>query len=771
MELWSLVQYIDRTSTTLGPLPTFRALFSADSQDRTLRDSAEPELRRRLGEVVQRTLRRQAQEFLPQPFVDRHAKTFSYRLSDEEQALSDDVTDYLLTPRLAAFSGRSRKLLLIGFHRRMASSRDALAKSLGQVEARLENLLDGKKAGKAVDFESDAKAVAEDLEDEDLVSEDPGPEDEAPMSPEEIVAELERVRALSARAKELTRDAKLEALIQAARSVVVERGGGEGSGKMVVFTESLATQAYLRDALLKAGFLEPGDITLFNGSNDGARAKEALERWRAETQEGVPAAERPSLDVAVRLALVHELRTRSKVFISSEAGAKGLNLQFCETVVNYDLPWNPQRIEQRIGRCHRYGQTRSVTVINFLAENNEAETLLFDILQTKLSLFDQVLGSSDQILGDGLASALGPDLEATLREIHERARTREEIVAALRDLRDSIGEKREAFESAHRQTAGLIESTFDDDLKRIFRGHEEALGNSLEQLDHEMRGVLEDYLSALGLSASEVREESGPYLVVPAASALPEGFREGFELGLGRSQGRPALHLGHPLLAAALEEGTAALEAAVPHAVSVTPLGDEWDAMRGRKGRATVVWVRVDGFEQVDLFVPVVLLEGEEEPLPPERARALLTAPMRTVEPSGAAYDELTFEDVIEEELHDLGLPVDDENRSRFRKRMSRLERSMDDRCRVLGASLRELDARTEGVRAERDSTSGSEPRAALDARIAKMELELEALRASLDRLRAREDEDYQRLRDRDLRRRYLPPTPRRLFDVELFVR
>ena len=74
----------------------------------------------------------------------------------------------------------------------------------------------------------------------------------------------------------------------------------------------------------------------------------------------------------MRLALVHEFRTRSKVLICTEAGAKGLNLQFCETVINYDLPWNPQRIEQRIGRCHRYSQQRDVTVVNFIARDNEA---------------------------------------------------------------------------------------------------------------------------------------------------------------------------------------------------------------------------------------------------------------------------------------------------------------------------------------------------------------------------------------------------------------
>ena len=100
----------------------------------------------------------------------------------------------------------------------------------------------------------------------------------------------------------------------------------------------------------------------------------------------------------MRLALVHEFRTRSKVLVCTEAGAKGLNLQFCETVINYDLPWNPQRIEQRIGRCHRYSQQRDVTVVNFIARDNEAHRLTFEILSQKLDLFGRVLDASDHVL-------------------------------------------------------------------------------------------------------------------------------------------------------------------------------------------------------------------------------------------------------------------------------------------------------------------------------------------------------------------------------------
>ncbi len=78
--------------------------------------------------------------------------------------------------------------------------------------------------------------------------------------------------------------------------------------------------------------------------------------------------------------------------IATEAGAEGINLQFCSLVINYDLPWNPQRIEQRIGRCHRYGQKHDVVVVNFLNERNAADRLVMELLTEKFNLFSGVFG-------------------------------------------------------------------------------------------------------------------------------------------------------------------------------------------------------------------------------------------------------------------------------------------------------------------------------------------------------------------------------------------
>jgi len=120
----------------------FQKVFCDENDGRRPAAEQDGELKRRLGGVVKRTLRRQAMEFLDKPFVGRQARLFEYRMSAAERSLYDDVTRYLLQPRLAAFRGSSRQLLLLGFHRRMASSTAALAKSLERVAERLHGMLE-----------------------------------------------------------------------------------------------------------------------------------------------------------------------------------------------------------------------------------------------------------------------------------------------------------------------------------------------------------------------------------------------------------------------------------------------------------------------------------------------------------------------------------------------------------------------------------------------------------------------------------------------------
>src|SRR6267378_3900274 len=316
-ELWGLVQYVEPTGTLLGDITTFRQVFCSED-DRTLIPGQEHELQRRLAMVLQRTLRRQAQEFLDRPFTQRRCRLYEYSMSDDERSLYDDVTEYLLQPSLYAFAGRQRRLLLIGFHRRMASSIPALAASLENVATRLRRLQQGLRSDEAV------IDVYHDLEDEDELEEAPeetvgGHRPPLQFDNAAVADELALVEGFIARAKSLPDDAKARKFQDAVR-LVLERGKeGQGSGKAVVFTESITTQEYLRRLLRDIG-LHDEDITLFRGVNDHERARQAHARWQQEEGGRFPPGARPSREVAVRIALVHEFRTRSRILVCTEAG-------------------------------------------------------------------------------------------------------------------------------------------------------------------------------------------------------------------------------------------------------------------------------------------------------------------------------------------------------------------------------------------------------------------------------------------------------------------
>ncbi len=123
------------------------------------------------------------------------------------------------------------------------------------------------------------------------------------------------------------------------------------------------------------------------------------------------------------------------MLLATEAAAEGINLQFCSMLVNYDLPWNPQRIEQRIGRCHRYGQKYDVVVINFLNTKNAADQRVFDLLNQKFSLFNGVFGASDEVLG---SISSGVDFEKRIAKIYQDCRTKNEIESSFDNLQKEL---------------------------------------------------------------------------------------------------------------------------------------------------------------------------------------------------------------------------------------------------------------------------------------------------------------------------------------------
>jgi helicase-like protein/SNF2 domain-containing protein len=786
LELWGLVQYVDPLGTLLGDLPTFREVF-CEADHRMVTRGQEPELRLRLQTVLQRTLRREAQEFLEVPFVNRQARLFEYSMLPAEKALYDDVTSYLLEPGILGFAGSQRQLLLLSFHRLMASSVRALGKSLNRVAARLR----GGAAGSRSDAAGESGGLSKELEDADFAEalEDEGDagargSDSAAVDPEQARSELRRVESFIQRAEALGSDSKFQALLKALDFVMARATRGQGAGKLVIFTESLVTQEYLREGLLESRLVADAEVTLFRGNNNSERARDALRGWQEERsdQEGVM----PSPDIAVRLALVHEFRTRSKVFISTEAGAKGLNLQFCDTIVNYDLPWNPQRIEQRIGRCHRYGQQHDVTVINFLARDNEAQALTFEILSQKLELFGTVLDASDHVLhqsgGPGsevLATALGPDFEAQLRRVYERARTLAEVSAELRSLRDKVADGRRRFEETRSRTEGVIEQQFDEGVRRRFRNYQEQVPRALAELDGALLTVVLSYLEARGLAHARRSTDEAEFLDVPAQPSLPSAIQGGVSVVLGASKEHVSLHPNHPLVLAAIED---ARQGAWSGRARVALGVDAPAALvthSGKAGRLRLLKVAFGGFEPMELLVPVVVLE-DGEVLDVELGEAVLgatleaeagvvtRAPTEDAPPPWASEGVLA--DATEEAIFTLQARLDGAEGTRFTQALQQAERFVDDQRFVWRRRHLAGQARLEEAQLRRDGATGSEARTTAERAVSAAQTVLDGISAAIERLERREDERLRQFEAHIHERRGAAPRVERLFDLELVI-
>ncbi len=804
-ELWGLVQYVDPLGTLLGDLPTFREVFCG-VDDRMLARGQDDELRARLKTVVQRTLRRQAQEFLEKPFVDRQARLFEYEMSMEERSLYDDVTKYLLEPNIVAFRGSHRQLLLIGFHRRMASSTRALAASLARVASRLRAM----HRGESTEGKADTDLLLADLEQTDL---ERTPRDEAEeeeedtrgqaADPEAVRLELARVESYVRRAEALVNDdGKFRALLTALSFVREQGRHGKGAGKLVIFTESLVTQDHIRERLLESGLVRDQEITLFRGTNDSKRAQEALQNWRDEVPTDGP---EPSREMAMRLALVHELATRSRVLVSTEAGAKGLNLQFCDALVNYDLPWNPQRIEQRIGRCHRYGQKNAVTVINFLAKDNEAQRLTFDILSQKLELFGTVLDASDKVLHHGdaaaggvLASALGAEFEAELRRIYERSRTVDEVTAELRSLRERVAEDRRRFEDTHARTAKLIEEHLDDDVRRALRSRREELPAALAALDRDIWTTVRAYLQAHEVPYAIEGAIGGDVLRVSAHERLPATLAGGTTAAIGAVAGHASLHPRHPLVVAAIADARAATtthgshspfgrgaEAGAPTvsrvsrgAIAVRVPSDatpDLAALRGKHGLLRVAKVSFDGFERVERLLPIVVLADTLEPLPPATAEALLRAQMVNSAPvdlprgADAVLPE-DMADAMETVRRAAQTEVDAAEQLRFERASFQAQRYIEDRLLVQKRRHAELVQKLDEAQARRDASIGYDARTEAERRVMEIDVKVTELEAVVEKLERRENPTFQRFHDHIHQRRYAVPVVETLFETELVI-
>lgn len=426
LELYGLVSIIDEF--TFGDLRSFRSQFSRMNSANDYRA-----LQERIRPICQRTLRRQVLPYIS--YTNRHALVQEFIPNDDEQRLYALVSEYLQSPRLYALPASQRQLMTLILRKLLASSTYAISDTLLGLANKLES---AEKAQAALDAPPDDlgenfEALPE-IEDEWL--EDEPDEDAAQinvpqqLSPEqrqELRLEKEKLRQFHELAKSIQKNSKGEVLLsalrkgfEAANRARAEHQNGALQQKAIIFTESRRTQEYLLRLLEASEF--KGKIVLFNGTNNDSKSAEIYRNWLERHKGTDYVTGSPTADK--RAALVEYFRDEASIMIATEAAAEGINLQFCNLVVNYDMPWNPQRIEQRIGRCHRYGQKYDVVVVNFLNRANAADVRIYQILDQKFRLFDGVFGASDEVLG---AVQSGVDFEKRIVGIYQQCRTPEQI--------------------------------------------------------------------------------------------------------------------------------------------------------------------------------------------------------------------------------------------------------------------------------------------------------------------------------------------------------
>lgn len=489
LELYGLTSLID--DQIFGELAAFRARYT--NQDADLED-----LRQRLSPFCHRTLRRQVLEYVQ--YTERRPMTREFFPSDAEQSLYESVSAFLDRDDTYSIPSRQRHLTTLILRKILASSSYALAGTMDTFRERLEGLLqDRREALSLAERIIEGEELEPDLLDEwseepafslqDELEDDAGHDEESLDSDgngngsqngtpaidlNRLRREIEELERFAGWARGIQVDEKSRALLQALRIGLDEMARMGAPRKALIFTESRRTQDYLKRFLEANGYA--GRIVLFSGTNSDPDSRAIYEQWQERHRaDGRASGVR---DVDMRTALIEHFRDHADIMIATEAGAEGVNLQFCALVVNYDLPWNPQRIEQRIGRCHRYGQHFDVVVINFLNQRNEADQRVYELLRDKFNLFSGIFGASDEVLG---SVESGVDFERRVLAIYQTCRTPQEIEAAFQALRDELQARIDDRMAATRRK--LLEY-FDEDVHARLRGQ---LADTRFQLDRVAR--------------------------------------------------------------------------------------------------------------------------------------------------------------------------------------------------------------------------------------------------------------------------------------------
>ncbi len=740
LELYGLVSIID--DYTFGDLQSYKHQFS-----RLTGDDSFDDLKERLKPVCQRTLRRQVLEYIK--FTNRLAITQEFIPTQEEQKLYDMVSSYLQRDNLYALPASQRQLMTLILRRLLASSTFAIAGTLEALAAKLEALKDLKENQNGLesfisqDFEA-FDEVSEEWKDESIDEEERESTNETPLFEkkkkqytaediENIKKEIIDLNLFNRLAKSITKNSKGEVLLTALKKGFAETERLGGRKKAIIFTESCRTQTYLYNILENTEF--KGKLVLFNGTNSDHLSSKIYREWLDENEGTDRVSGSKTADK--RAAIVDYFRDEAVIMIATEAAAEGINLQFCSIVVNYDLPWNPQRIEQRIGRCHRYGQQHDVVVINFLNRSNAADQRVYELLSEKFKLFSGVFGVSDEVLG---SIESGVDFEKRIIGIYQNCRTPEEIQIAFDELQKELEDQ---IEDRLKNTRQQLLETFDEDVHEKLRVNLQESRDYISKYENWLwqitRYYLEPYASFHGENHSFTLIQN-PF---PGEKIHPGPYRIGKNI-----EDANIYRTGHPLAQKIIEQ--CKIKSLPPRelifnytdsSVKISIL----EPLIKKSGWLSVYSFTIHSFEAVDYVLLSGILDDGLE-MDAEQCRRIFSLPA-TLSDSDLSNDVPAINDRLKQITAAMQADILQENANRnseyFDIEMGKLDKWADDVKGSLEIELKELDKEIKFRKTEAKKILNLEDKVKAQRHIKEMEKKRNALRMNL--FQAQDDVDVRK--------------------------
>ena len=672
MELYGLTSFVDEH--IFGDEKSFRNQYSLRIGSD---DELYSELRNRLQPIYKRALRRQVQEHVR--YTKRISITEEFTPKREEQILYEKISNYLQRENLHALPSGQRQLITLVLRKLLASSsyaiHGALTKMINRLEAILKhNLEQEENADKELskDFESfeDTKEEwGEERLEQKLLSETDK------ISIQEEIKELRDFQELAVSIKE---NAKGETLLKALNigfKKAKELGAKE---KALIFTESRRTQNYLLRLFEKTEHAEK--IVLFNGSNNDQKSKQIYEEWKIRNRDSDRVTGSRTADM--RSALVDYFKNTAQIMIATEAAAEGINLQFCSLIVNYDLPWNPQRIEQRIGRCHRYGQKHDVVVVNFLNRKNEADQRVFQLLSEKFKLFEGIFGVSDEVLG---SIESGVDFEKRIAEIYQKCRTSEKIQKAFDALQEELSQPID--EKMKRTRQKLIEN-FDEEVVDKLKAQKENSKKYLARHENRLWEVTKLVLKDNAVFDAETHSFT--------LNTIPFGLdvRSGpYKMG-NNVKDSHIYRPGHPLAEKVIEtvigKQTEKARLIFNYNDPSIPKISILKGFVGKSGMLRLTKITVESFETEDYLIFSGATDGKEA-LDAEQCSRLFSLPATVSELKDFGHDE-RLNSLYEKEKSKVISSISKRNSKSFDEEMDKLDYWAEDRKKTLEQKLKDMD-------------------------------------------------------------------------------